>query len=88
MELKIGGKITLSENEVYYILEIVNYEGKKYLFCTTAVGKIEPAILQVAEIDEKTKVRTKKNPVIIKNISIQMLERDDKELLQKILYEN
>lgn len=88
MEFKIGGKITLADDKDFYILEIINYEDKKYLFCTTATGKIQPAVLQIAEFGDTTKVKIEKNPVIIRNITMQMLERDDKELLQKILYEN
>ena len=35
MELKIGGKITLSENRKYYILDIIELDEEKYLFCTS-----------------------------------------------------
>ena len=65
MELKIGGKITLSENEVYYILEIVNYEGKKYLFCypksitcTSPVNANETS--KICTIRKKIQARNKK----------------------------
>lgn len=88
MELKIGGKITLSENRVFYILEIIEYNNGKYLFCTTATGKIKPAVLQVGEIDGETKVRIEKNPEIIRDITTKILEKEDKELLKKILDEN
>lgn len=88
MELKIGGKITLSEDRKFYILDIVELDGEKYLFCTTAVGKIEPAILKTGEIDGKIKVKIEENPLIIRDITTKILEKDDKELLKKITEEN
>ena len=88
MEFKIGGKITLSENKKYYILDIIELDGEKYLFCTTAVGKIKPVVLKTGEIDGKTKVKIEENPVIIRDVSSKILENDDKELLKKITEEN
>lgn len=88
MEFKIGGKITLSENEVFYILDIIEYNNDKYLFCTTAKGKIKPAILQVGEIEGKTMVRIEEKPEIVRDITTKILEKEDKELLKKILDEN
>lgn len=88
MEFKIGGKITLSENRKFYILDIIELDEEKYLFCTTAVGKIEPTVLKVGEIDGKTKVKIEKNPIIIRDITTKILEKDDKDLLKKITDEN
>lgn len=88
MELKIGGKITLSENRKYYILDIIELDEEKYLFCTTAIGKIEPTILKVGEKDNKIKVKIEENPIIIRDITTKILEKYDKELLKKITEEN
>ena len=88
MELKIGGKITLSEDRKYYILDIIELDGEKYLFCTSAVGKIKPAVLKIGEVDGKTKVKIEEDPMIIREISTKILEKDDKELLKKMTEEN
>ena len=88
MEFKIGGKITLSEDRKYYILDINELNGEKYLFCTTAVGKIKPAVLKTGEIDGKTKVKIEEDPIIIRDITTKILEKDDKEMLKKITEEN
>lgn len=85
MEFKVGGKITLSENEKYYIIEITEYKGNQYLFCTTAQGKVQPALLQVEEIDGEMMVRLEENPLIIYEISKKILERDDPETLKKLI---
>lgn len=88
MELKIGGKITISDNEKYYILEIFELNESKYLFCTTAVGKIKPVVLKVGNIDGETRVKIEKDPKIIGDISSKILEKNDKELLKKIANKN
>jgi len=88
VEFKIGGKITISDNEKYYILEIFELNGSEYLFCTTAIGKIEPVVLKVGKINGETRVKIEKDSKIIGDISSKILERDDKELLKKIANKN
>lgn len=85
MEFKVGGKITLNENEKYYIIEIIEDKNAKYLFCTDAKEKIKPVILEVREFDGKTMVRKEDSPEIIQKITTSILEKDNKEMLKKIL---
>ena len=67
--------------------DYVSY-GSEGVYQITAIGKIEPTILKVGEKDNKIKVKIEENPIIIRDITTKILEKDDKELLKKITEEN
>lgn len=66
---KIGGKITLEDNESYRILDILKYKGLDYLFCCTEIKPIEPKVLFCKEMDGEIFVSVEENPIILKEIS-------------------
>lgn len=68
-EFKIGGKITLEDNNSYRILDIIEYKGKKYLFCCTEIKPIRPQVLVCKEINDEIYVSVEGNPKILLEIS-------------------
>ena len=46
MEFRIGGKITL-EGKQYIIIDIMELNNHKYLYCTTTKGKIKAIIFKI-----------------------------------------
>jgi hypothetical protein len=71
-ELKVGGKITLSQNKKYLIVDIIEENGKKYLFCSTTQGKIEPIVFEYANINGKGNVRLEKDAKILQKIALKI----------------
>lgn len=73
-EFKIGGKITLEDNNAYRIVDIVNEDGIDYYFCCTVEKNIKPKVLVKKEIDGKVFMKEVTNPKILKNLAIKMLK--------------
>ncbi len=68
-KFKIGGKITLEDNISYRILDIVEYDSEKYLFCCTEIKPIEPKVFVCKEIDGQVYVSVEENSEILLEIS-------------------
>lgn len=83
MEFKIGGKITL-EGKQYIVVDIMEFNKHKYLYCITTKGKIKAVIFKVGTIEGKTFMKVEENPLIIYELSRKILEKEDKETLKKI----
>lgn len=76
-EFKIGGKITISENESYRIVDIVELDGKKYYFSCTEKKPIVPKVFERIDEDGETFINKVENPEIIKEISEKILGKNN-----------
>lgn len=76
-EFKIGGKITISENESYRIVDIVELYGKKYYFSCTEKKPIIPKVFERIDEDGETFINIVENPEIIKEISEKILGKNN-----------
>lgn len=72
MELKVGGKITLSNKKEFRIIEIVEYNDLRYLLCSTTEKPIIPVILEHRIINGKDNVRLEENKDILKQIYLKI----------------
>lgn len=52
-EFKIGGKVTISKNESYIIVDIIEYNNETYYFTSSINKPIVPKIFQRIEEDGK-----------------------------------
>ena len=52
-EFKIGGKVTLGEDESYIIVDIIEYEDNTYYFVSSTKKPIIPKVFQRIEEDGK-----------------------------------
>ena len=68
-EFKIGGKVTLEENEKYIIVDIIEYEGEKYYFASSDRKPIVPKVFQRIDEDGKTFIKFVEDIKIIKYIT-------------------
>lgn len=68
-EFKIGGKVTLSENEKYMIVDIIEYEGEKYYFASSVKKPIIPKLFQKIDEDGETYIKFIEDPKIIKYVT-------------------
>ncbi len=68
-EFKIGGKVKLTEGEAYIIVDIIEYEGKKYYFASSVQKPIIPKVFQRIEENGKTYINFIEDPTIIKYIA-------------------
>lgn len=75
-EFKIGGKVTISENESYRIVDIIEKDGKTYYFSCTEKKPILPKIFERIEEDGKVYIEIVENPKIIKEISEKILKEN------------
>lgn len=73
-EFKIGGKITLEDNNEYRIIDILDDEGVTYYFCCTVGKNIEPKVLVKKVIEGKAFMKEVTNPKILKNLAIKMIK--------------
>ena len=73
-EFKIGGKITIDENESYRIVDIVTIKDKIYYFACTEQKPIVPKVFERIENGEKVYIHIVENPEIIKEISEKILK--------------
>ena len=68
-KFKIGGKVTLSENEKYIIVDIVEYNKKIYYFASTVSKPIKSKIFQRIDENNKTYIEFVEDKKIIKEIA-------------------
>lgn len=68
-EFKVGGKVTLSEKEIYIIVDIVEYNGEKYYFASSTKKPIIPKLFQKLDEDGKTYIKFVEDPKIIKYVA-------------------
>lgn len=68
-EFKIGGKVTLGENEEYIIVDIIEYESEIYYFASTANKPIIPKVFQRIDENGKTYINFIDDPKIMKYIA-------------------
>lgn len=68
-EFKIGGEVTLGENEKYIIVDIIEYEGEKYYFASTSKKPVIPKVFRRIDEDGKTYIDFVEDPKIIKYIA-------------------
>lgn len=68
-EFKVGGKITLEDDESYRIVDIVQELDKTYLFCSTIEKPITPILLEKKVIDGNIFVRKEEDLEILEKIS-------------------
>lgn len=73
-EFKIGGKVTISENEKYIIVDIVEYNNEKYYFASSAKKPITPIIFQKVEEEGKTYIKVIEDINIIKYVTSQVVK--------------
>lgn len=68
-KFKIGGKVTLGENESYVIVDIIEYEGEKYYFTSSCQKPIIPKVFQRIEENGKTFIKFVEDLKVIKYIT-------------------
>lgn len=78
MEFKIGGKITLDDNESYLIVDIVELNEQKYYFCSTMKKPISPKIFEIEEKDGKKFVRLIEDNEIVEKVAKKVIENANK----------
>ena len=73
-EFKVGGKVTISEDESYRIVDIVEQNGKIYYFSCTEKKPIMPKIFERIEENGEVFIVMVEDPIIIKEISEKIIE--------------
>lgn len=74
-EFKIGGKVTISENEEYIIVDIVEYNKEKYYFASSMKKPITPVIFQKNENNNgETYIKIIEDSEIIKYVMNQIAD--------------
>lgn len=68
-EFKIGGKVTLGEDESYIIVDIIEYEDNTYYLVSSTKKPIIPKVFQRIEEDGKVYIEFVDDPKIIKYIA-------------------
>lgn len=84
-EFKIGGKVTISENETYRIVDIIEKDGKTYYFACTDQKPISPIVFERVEENGKVFIAIEDDPKIIKEIAETILESSNDENLRKLV---
>lgn len=74
-DFKIGGKVTISENEKYIIVDIVEYNNEKYYFASSMEKPITPIIFQKVEDKGKTYIKVIEDLKIIKYVTDKVAKR-------------
>jgi len=72
-EFKIGGKITLKDNTVYRIVDIIKEKDVEYYFCCTVEKNIKPKVLVKKEIDGRIFIEEIDDPEILYKIAAKIL---------------
>ena len=67
-EFKIGGKVTLSENEKYIIVDIVEYNRELYYFASTISKPVQSKIFKRIDENNKTYIEFIEDEKIIQEI--------------------
>lgn len=73
-EFKIGGIVTLSENEKYIIVDIITIDGEVYYLASTNKKPIIPKVFQKIEEDGKVFIDFIEDKEIIKKISNKIIK--------------
>ena len=76
-EYKIGGKITLTDNTSYRIVDIIKENEIEYLFCCTTEKPISPKIFEKKVENGKVFVRIEDDPEILMKISDKLSKNID-----------
>ena len=75
-KFKVGGRITLEDNVSYRILDIINFNEQKYLFCCTESKPIEPKVMLCKEKDGEVYVSVEENKKILFEITKRVLKNN------------
>ena len=78
-EFKIGGKVTISEDESYRIIDIIERNGKTYYFSCTENKPIIPKIFERIDENGEVFIVMVEDPIIIKEISEKIIEDSNDE---------
>ena len=73
-EFKIGGKVTISENEIYRIIDIVNINGKKYYLSSMEQKNSIAKVFEVINDNNDTYIKIIEDPIIIKEVAKKVIE--------------
>lgn len=73
-DFKIGGTVTLSEDEKYIIVDIVDLDGEIYYLASTNKKPIRPKIFQRIEEDGKVFIDFIEDKNLIKMISNKIIK--------------
>lgn len=73
-EFKIGGKVTISEEESYRIIDIVERNGKTYYFSCTEKKPIVPKIFERIEEDGEVYIKIVDDSEIMRDIAAKIIE--------------
>ena len=73
-EFKIGGTVTLSEDEKYIIVDIINLDGEVYYLASTNKKPISPKVFQRIEENGKVFIDFIEDKEIIKKISNKIIK--------------
>ena len=76
-EYKIGGKITLTDNTSYRIIDIIKENEIEYLFCCTTQKPIVPKIFEKKIENGKVFVKLEEDPEILIKISNKLSKNID-----------
>lgn len=68
-EFKIGGKVTLDENEKYIIVDIIEYENELYYFASSIKKPIIPKVFKRTDKNGRTYIEFIEEPQILKYIA-------------------
>lgn len=68
-EFKIGGKVTLGEDETYIIVDIIKYEKELYYFASSTKKPITPKVFQRIDEEGKVYIDFIEDPKILKYIA-------------------
>ena len=75
-EFKIGGKITVSQNESYIIINIIKKDEKKYYICSTYTKPVKPKVFERIEKNGKIFIKVVDDPKILKEIAEKILSEN------------
>jgi hypothetical protein len=67
-DLKIGAKITIKKDQIYRIIDLIDYDNKNYIFCSTTQKPIIPMVFEYKIIDDEIRVELEENNEILKGI--------------------
>ncbi len=73
-EFKIGGKVKISDDEIYRIVDIIERNGKTYYFSCTEKKPILPKIFERIEENGETFIKIIEDAEIIREISEKIIE--------------
>lgn len=78
-EFKIGGKVTIDENETYRIVDIIEKNNKKYYFACTEKKPVKPVVFQRIEENGDVFLKIEEDKQIIKEIAEKIIQESNNE---------